>query len=71
VRVLSERRAPGVKDGEDADAGAEVLGIGRDGDHGLGRGLEQDVVDHGLVLVGNVGDLGRQREHDVEVRYRQ
>jgi len=69
--MVGERRAPGVKDGEDADAGAEVLGIGRDGDHGLGRGLEQDVVDHGLVLVGDVGDLGRQREHDVEVRHRQ
>jgi hypothetical protein len=33
-----------VEDGEDADAGAQVLGIGRDGDHGLGRGLEQNVV---------------------------
>ncbi len=29
--------------------------------------LEQQVVDHALVLVGDVGDLGRQREHDVEV----
>ena len=55
----------------DADAGAEVLGIGRDREHGLGRGLEQDVVDHRLVVVGDVGDLGRQREHDVEVGHRQ
>src|SRR5258708_29970761 len=39
--------------------------------HGLGRSLEQDVVDHGLVLVGDVSDLSRQREHDVEVRHRQ
>jgi hypothetical protein len=59
--MMGERRAPGVEDGEDADAGAEVLGIGRNGDHGLGRGLEQDVVDRGLVVVGDVGDLGRQR----------
>jgi len=71
VRVLGERRAPGVEDGEDADAGAEVLGIGRDGDQGLGGSLEQDVVDRGLVVIGDVGDLGRQREHDVEVRDRQ
>jgi len=71
VRVLGERRAPGVEDGKDTDAGAKVLGIGRDGDHGLGRGLEQDVVDHGLVLVGDVSDLRRQREYDVEVRDRQ
>ena len=71
MRVLGERRAPGVEDGKDTDAGAKVLGIGRDGDHGLGRGLEQDVVDHGLVVVGDVSDSGRQREHDVEVRDRQ
>jgi hypothetical protein len=51
--------------------GAEMFGIGRDGDHGLGGGLEQDVVDHGLVLIGDVGDFARQREHDVEVRHRQ
>ena len=37
----------------------------------LGRGLEQDVVDHGLVLVGDVGDRRRQREHDVVVGHRQ
>jgi hypothetical protein len=60
-----------VEDGEHADAGAEVLWIGRDGHEGLGRGLEQDVVDCGLILVGDVGDRGRQREHDVKVRDRQ
>jgi hypothetical protein len=32
MRMMGERRAPGVEDGEDADVGAEVLGIGRDGD---------------------------------------
>ena len=67
MRVLGERRAPGVEDGENADADAEVFGIGRDGDQGLGRCLEQDVVDRGLVVVGDVGDLRRQRKHDVEV----
>jgi hypothetical protein len=60
-----------VKDREDADTGAEVLGISCDGDQGLGRCLEQDVVDRSLVLVSDVGDLGRKRKHDVEVRYRQ
>ena len=30
VRMVGERRAPGVEDGEDADVGAEVLEIGRD-----------------------------------------
>ena len=33
--------------------------------------LEQDGVDHRLVLEGDRGDLGRQREHHVEVGNRQ
>ena len=55
----------------DADAGAEVLGIGRNGGHGLGRDCEQDVVDHRLVLIGDVADRRRQREHQVIIRHRQ
>jgi len=34
--MVRQRRAPGVQHGSDADAGAEVLGIGRNGGHGLG-----------------------------------
>jgi len=56
VRVMGHGRAPGMENRGDADAGAEVLGIGRDRDHCLGRGLEQQIVDHGLVLVGDIGD---------------
>jgi hypothetical protein len=55
----------------DADAGAEVLWVGRDRDQGLGRSLEQQVVDDGLVLVGDIGDGRRQCEHDMIVRHRQ
>jgi hypothetical protein len=62
MRVMGECRAPGVQDGGEADARAEVLWIGGDGDERLGGGLEQDVVDHGLVLVGDVGDQRRQCE---------
>ena len=47
------------------------LRIGGDGQHRLRRRLEQQVVDQRLVLEGDVGDLGRQREHDVEVADRQ
>src|SRR5947209_1628458 len=42
VGMMSERRTPGMEDGEDADVGAEALGIGRDGDQRLGRDLEQE-----------------------------
>ena len=69
--MVGQRRAPGVKHRGDADAGAEVPGIGRDGGHGLGRSREQDVVDRGLVLVGDGGDGGRQREHHMEIRHRE
>ena len=51
----------------EADPHAQALGVGRDREHGLGRGLEQEIVDHGLVLVGDVGDLGGQREYDVKI----
>ena len=47
------------------------LRVGGDGEHGLAGGAEQKVVDHGLVVPGDVGDLGRQREDDVEVADRQ
>jgi len=34
------------------DAGAEVLGVGGDGDQGLGGGFEQQVIDDRLVVIG-------------------
>src|SRR5882672_9690187 len=48
-----------------------MLGIRRDCERGLGRGFEQQVVDHSLVLIGDVRDSCRQREHDMEIPYRQ
>ena len=60
-----------MQHGGDADSGTEVLRIGCDGDERLGRSLEQDVVDDGLVLVGDGADLDRQREHHMVVRHGQ
>jgi hypothetical protein len=71
MRVMGHGRAPGVEHGGDADVGAEMLGIGRDRQHGLGGGLEQQVIDDRLVVVGDIGDGPRQREDDVEVADRQ
>ena len=48
-----------------------MLGIGGDRDQRLGRGLEQDGVDHRLVLIGDVGDRRRQREHHMIIGHRQ
>jgi hypothetical protein len=51
--------------------GAEMLRISGDGRHRLGRRLEQQAVDRSLVLVRDVGDLGRQGEDDVEIADRE
>ena len=50
---------------------AQMLGIGGDGEQRLGGDVEQQAVDHGLVLVGDVGDRRRQREDHVVVLHRQ
>ena len=71
VRVVQQVLAPGVKDGNEADLGAQVPGVRGDGAQGLGRGAEQHVVDHGLVLVGDGRDLLRHGEDNVEVFDRQ
>jgi len=65
--MVLQRLAPGVQHGDDADLGAEMLGVGGDGAQRLGGGLEQDVVDHRLVVEGDGGDLGRQGEDDMEI----
>ena len=71
VRMMGHRRAPGVEHGRDADAGTEVLGIRRDRHHRVRGRPEQQVVDHGLVLERDIGDLGRQGEDEVEIADRQ
>jgi hypothetical protein len=64
---MGHRRAPGVEHGSDADPGPEVFFVGADRDCRLGRRLEKKVVDHALVLVGDVGDRTGERVHEVEV----
>ena len=71
MRMMGERRTPGMEYCGHPDLRAQMLGIGRDGEQRLGRDLEQQVVEHRLVLVGDVGNGGRQSEHDVIVRDRQ
>jgi hypothetical protein len=70
MRMMGQRRAPGVQHGGDADPGPQMLRIGCDRQRGLGRNLEQQIVDDRLVLVGDVGDRCRQREHNMEVGHR-
>jgi len=71
VRMMRHRRSPGVKHGGDAEAGAEVLRVGRDRHHRRRRRPEQQIIDDGLVLPGDVGDFRRHREDDMEIADRQ
>lgn len=65
--MMGERRAPGVEDGGDADPGAKMTGVGGDGQHRIGGGLEQQVIDERLIVEGDGCDLGGEREHDMEI----
>ena len=58
VRMVGHGRTQGMEHGGHADAGAQMFWVGRDGQHGLGCRLEQQVVDQRLVVEGDVGDLG-------------
>jgi len=48
-----------------------MAGIGGDGDHRLGRRLEQQIIDDRLVVEGDVGDLGGDCEDHMEIADRQ
>ena len=71
VRMVGQRRAPGVEHGGEADARAQMLRVGGDGGQRLGGGPEQEVVDGGLVLERDGADRSRQGEDDVVVGNRQ
>ena len=50
-----------------ANLRAEAFGIGGDGRHCFCRCLKQQAIDGALVPICDTGDLGRQREHHMEV----
>ncbi len=67
VRMMGERRAPGVQHGGEADVRAQMLRVGGDGGQRLGGGPEQEVVDGRLVLERDGADRSRQGEDDMTV----
>ena len=60
-----------MQHGDEANPRAKMFRIGADDEHRLGGGLEQQIVDDGLVLIGEVRDCLGQGEHLMEVRNRQ
>jgi hypothetical protein len=69
--MVGQRRAPGVEHGGEADARPQMLRVGGDGGQRLGCGLEQQIVDDGLVLERDRADRCRQGEDDVVIGNRQ
>ncbi len=69
--MVHERLPPSVQHGDEADVGTEMLRVGSDGLEGVGGRREQQAVEFALVLQRQRGELGRQGEHDVELRDRQ
>ena len=61
MRVVQQVLSPSVQHGQEADLCAEMLWIGGDRAQRLRGRPEQDVVDHGLVLERDDGDLRRAR----------
>ncbi len=65
--VMGHRRTPGVQDQGRADTGTQMLGVASNRAQGLGSGLEQEAVDHRLVVPGDVADRCWQGEDQVIV----
>src|ERR1035441_4936362 len=50
VGMMEQVLSPGMEDGEEPDAGSQVFGVRRNGVECPGAGIEQDFVNHRLVL---------------------
>ena len=60
--------SPTVQHGEETDFRSQILRIGRNRLESFGGGPEENSIDHFLVMVGQGGDLCRNRKDDVIVR---
>lgn len=51
MRMQSEVLSPGVQNAEEADLGSEVLGVGRNFEHGLSAGAEEQIVEQPWIAL--------------------
>jgi hypothetical protein len=65
--MMLEVLSPGMQHAEEADLGAEVLGIGGDLEQSGGAGAKQQMIDGLLILQRQPRQFMRQREDHVEV----
>ena len=71
VRMVMEVLAPCMQHGDSADFGTEMFGIGGDREERFMCSAKKNVINHILVLKGDLGDGCRNREDNVEIRHRQ
>jgi hypothetical protein len=67
VRMMMQVLAPGMEYRYEADAGAQMFGIGGDLQKGFGGGAKEQAVNRLLILEGHRRDHLRQREDHVKV----
>ena len=68
MRMKLELLIPGVQYAEETDLGAQMLGIDGHLEQSFGASMEQEVVDHFLVLQSERRQFPRQSENDMHVR---
>ena len=67
MRMQSQVLSPGVQNAEEADLGSEVLGVGRNFEHGLSAGAEEQIVEQPWIALAERVQLVGQGKDDVEV----
>src|ERR1700733_2390791 len=65
--MVRQRLHPTMQDHGRADLCTQVLVVGGDRSQRLGCRLEQDGVDHRLIVIGDGRNRRRQREYDGEI----
>ena len=70
MRMEQQVLTPTVQHRKEADLSAEMFGVGRDLEQGLGSGVEQQVVEDLLVDQRQLREMMRHREDDVDIRDR-
>ena len=67
VGMSEKSLAPSVENCHKADVGAQVFGISRDLEEGLGGGAKQQAVNQNLILQGQGSQKVGQSEDDMKV----
>src|SRR5271156_1819676 len=69
MRMQSQVLSPGVQNAEEADLGSEVLWVGRNFEHGLSAGAEEQIVEQPRIALTERVQLVGQGKDDMEAGY--